>query len=126
MKVQWYGLSTVLLADDLPLLKLAARSGCRGLLMGFESIRADNLRGSSKSFNQPDRGSRTVVALLHAHGIAVYGCFVFGMDHDTPDVFLETARFAVDARIDLPRFADRHAVPGHARSISASSARDGS
>ena len=38
LEVQWYGLATVLLADDLPLLRLAARSGCRGLLMGLESI----------------------------------------------------------------------------------------
>jgi radical SAM superfamily enzyme YgiQ (UPF0313 family) len=113
LKVQWYGLSTVLLADDLPLLKLAARSGCRGLLIGFESILPANLHKSSKGFNRPSR-FKEVVAMLHAHGIAVYGCFVFGMDHDTPDVFLETARFAVDAQIDLPRFAIVTPFPGTA------------
>ena len=113
LKVKWYGLSTVLLADDLPLLKLAARSGCRGLLLGFESILAANLRGASKGFNRPAR-FREVVSLLHAHGIAVYGCFVFGMDHDTPDVFLATARFAVEAGIDLPRFAISTPFPGTA------------
>jgi radical SAM superfamily enzyme YgiQ (UPF0313 family) len=113
LKVQWYGLSTVLLAEDLPLLKLAARSGCRGLLIGFESIVSANLRQSSKGFNRPSR-FKDVVALMHAHGIAVYGCFVFGMDHDTPDVFLETARLAVDAGIDLPRFAISTPFPGTA------------
>ena len=113
LRVQWYGLSTVLLADDLPLLKLAARSGCRGLLIGFESIVAGNLRDSSKVFNKPAHFAR-VVDLLHAHGIAVYGCFVFGMDHDTPDVFLQTARFAVEAGIDLPRFAIVTPFPGTA------------
>lgn len=113
LRVEWYGLSTVLLADDLPLLKLAARSGCRGLLIGFESIRQDNLRESSKGFNRPAR-FKEVVALLHAHDIAVYGCFVFGMDHDTPDVFLETARFAVESGIDLPRFAVVTPFPGTA------------
>ena len=113
LNVRWYGLSTVLLADDLPLLKLASRSGCRGLLLGLESIRADNLRGSSKSFNKPSRFAE-VVSLLHAHRIAVYGCFVFGMDHDTPDVFLETAKFAVEAGIDLPRFAVVTPFPGTA------------
>ena len=41
-------------------------------------------------------------------------CFTFGMDGDTPDVFMRTARFAVDAHIDLPRFADRDAISGHA------------
>jgi radical SAM superfamily enzyme YgiQ (UPF0313 family) len=111
--VQWFGLSTVLLADDLPLLKLAARSGCRGLLLGFESIVAGNLRDSSKVFNRPAH-FRRVIELLHSHGIAVYGCFVFGMDHDTPEVFLETARFAVEARIDLPRFAIVTPFPGTA------------
>jgi radical SAM superfamily enzyme YgiQ (UPF0313 family) len=109
--VQWYGLSTMLLADDLPLLKAAARSGCRGLLIGFESIVTENLRRSSKSFNRP-RDFAHVVDLLHRHGIAVYGCFVFGLDHDTPDVFLRTAQFAVDAGIDLPRFAVVTPFPG--------------
>ena len=104
LKVQWYGLSTVLLADDEPLLKLAARSGCRGLLMGLESISPQNLRNSRKGFNSPDDYAR-VVQRLHEHGIALQGCFVFGLDHDTPDVFLKTAQFAVDAKIDLPRFA---------------------
>ena len=113
LSVQWYGLSTVLLADDLPLLTLAARSGCRGLLIGFESILPANLRKSSKGFNRPSR-FKEVVALMHAHGIAVYGCFVFGMDHDTPDVFMETAAFAVEARIDLPRFAISTPFPGTA------------
>jgi radical SAM superfamily enzyme YgiQ (UPF0313 family) len=113
LKVQWYGLSTVLLADDVPLLKLAARSGCRGLLIGFESILPANLHKSSKGFNRPSR-FKEIVALMHAHGIAVYGCFVFGMDHDTPDVFLETARLAVEARIDLPRFAISTPFPGTA------------
>ena len=28
-----------------------------------------------------------------------------GMDHDTPDVFMKTAKFAIEAGIDLPRYA---------------------
>jgi radical SAM superfamily enzyme YgiQ (UPF0313 family) len=111
--VQWYGLATTLLGDDLPLLDLAARSGCRGLLMGLESISPANLRDAKKAFNSPER-YRELVATLHRHGIALQGCFVFGLDHDTPDVFLETARFAVEARIDLPRFAIVTPFPGTA------------
>ncbi len=104
LKVQWYGLATVLLADDPELLELAASSGCRGLLMGLESISPQNLRNSHKGFNAPERFAR-VVEVLHQHGIALQGCFVFGLDHDGPDAFLKTAEFAVQARIDLPRFA---------------------
>jgi radical SAM superfamily enzyme YgiQ (UPF0313 family) len=109
--VEWYGLSTVLIADDPPLLGLAAQSGCRGLLIGFESLVGENLRGSSKVFNRPRQYAR-VVERLHAHDVAVYGCFVFGFDHDTTDVFLETARFAVETGIDLPRFAISTPFPG--------------
>ncbi|HET6249971.1 MAG TPA: radical SAM protein [Tepidisphaeraceae bacterium] len=102
--VQWYGLATVLLGNDEELLALAAESGCRGLLMGLESISPENLRASRKGFNSPDRFVR-LVEQLHAHRIALQGCFVFGLDGDEPDVFLKTAQFAVDAKIDLPRFA---------------------
>lgn len=111
LKLQWYGLSTTLLCDDAELLDLAARSGCRGLLMGLESISPSNLRGNHKGFNDPDRYPQ-IVEKLHRRGIALQGCFVFGLDDDTPDVFMQTARLAVSAKIDLPRFAIVTPFPG--------------
>ena len=50
LKVQWYGLATTSLCDDLPLLDLVARSGCRGLLMGLESVTSQALRRCSQEF----------------------------------------------------------------------------
>jgi len=111
LRLQWYGLATTLLAEDLPLLDLAARSGCRGLLMGLESISTPNLRTMRKSFNDPDRYA-TVVERLHERRIALQGCFVFGIDDDRSDIFERTARFAVDVGIDLPRFAIVTPFPG--------------
>jgi radical SAM superfamily enzyme YgiQ (UPF0313 family) len=113
LRVQWYGLATVHLGQDPELLSLAQRSGCKGILMGLESISRENLRASKKGFNSPER-YQELVAALHRHGIALQGCFVFGLDHDTPEIFLETARFAVEARIDLPRFAVVTPFPGTA------------
>jgi radical SAM superfamily enzyme YgiQ (UPF0313 family) len=104
VRVQWYGLATVLLVKDQELLEAAASSGCKGLLMGLESISRENLRQSRKGFNSPEQFADLVQA-LHRHGIALQGCFVFGLDDDDADVFLETAEFAVQAKIDLPRFA---------------------
>lgn len=111
LKLQWYGLATTLLCDDKPLLDLATESGCRGLLMGLESISTSNLRRSRKGFNKPERYI-DVVQQLHQRGIGLQGCFVFGLDEDQPDVFEKTARFAVDAGIDLPRFAIVTPFPG--------------
>lgn len=111
LKIQWYGLATTLLCDDLPLLDLAAQSGCRGLLMGLESISPANLRRSRKGFNDPQKYAQ-VVERLHERSIALQGCFVFGLDGDTPDMFLQTAEFAVQTKIDLPRFAIVTPFPG--------------
>jgi radical SAM superfamily enzyme YgiQ (UPF0313 family) len=104
LRVEWYGLATVLLGKDAELLELCSRSGCRGLLMGLESISPAALRQSRKGFNTPAEYAE-LVEQLHRHRIALQGCFVFGLDDDEPDVFMKTARFAVEAKIDLPRFA---------------------
>ena len=104
LKLNWFGLSTTLLGKDKPLLELAARSGCTGLLMGFESITPGNLKQSKKGFNSPAQ-YHDLVSLLHKYGITLMACFTFGMDHDTPDVFMKTARFAIESGIDLPRYA---------------------
>jgi len=104
LNLNWFGLSTTLLGKDKPLLELAARSGCTGLLMGFESITPENLKQSKKGFNSPAQ-YKDLVSLLHQYGITLMACFTFGMDHDTPDVFMKTAKFAIEAGIDLPRYA---------------------
>lgn len=104
LKVTWGGLATTLVASDAELLDAAARSGCRGLLLGFESLVEASLRETGKAFNLR-REYGEVVRRLHERGIAVQGCFAFGFDHDGEEVFDETAEFVVEAGVDLPRFA---------------------
>lgn len=111
LRLAWYGLATTLLCEDEPLLDLAAESGCRGLLMGLESLSRRALRGTRKGFNDPERYG-IVVERLHGRGIALQGCFVFGWDEDGPDVFERTARVAIELGIDLPRFAVLTPFPG--------------
>lgn len=111
LKITWYGLATTHVAEDAEMLDVLQASGCRGLLLGFESIVDANLNRVGKGFNHPDTYAH-VVERLHEHDIAVQGCFVFGLDQDTPDVCARTAQFAVDAGIDLPRFAISTPFPG--------------
>jgi radical SAM superfamily enzyme YgiQ (UPF0313 family) len=111
LRVRWFGLATSLIGRDPALMELMARSGCAGLLIGFESICDASLRDVRKRFNEPAL-YRGLVADLHALGISVQGCFVFGNDHDPPDVFERTVAFAIDAAIDLPRFAILTPFPG--------------
>jgi radical SAM superfamily enzyme YgiQ (UPF0313 family) len=111
LRLQWYGLSTTILCDDIPLLDLAARSGCRGLLMGLESVTQSTVTKAHKAFNNPAEYPR-IVKQLHDRGISLQGCFVFGLDDDEPGVFMKTAKFSVDCGIDLPRFAIVTPFPG--------------
>jgi len=111
LRVRWFGLSTVLIAHDPELMQLMARSGCRGLLLGLETLSPGGLQDAGKRFNASVDYAR-LVAELHALGIAVQGCFVFGLDHDTPEVFDATTEFVIDTGIDLPRFAVLTPFPG--------------
>jgi radical SAM superfamily enzyme YgiQ (UPF0313 family) len=111
LKVRWFGLATSLIGRDRALMELMARSGCSGLLIGLESICEASLGDSRKRFNDPTLYG-TLIADLHALGISIQGCFVFGHDHDTTDVFEQTVQFCIDAAIDLPRFAILTPFPG--------------
>jgi radical SAM superfamily enzyme YgiQ (UPF0313 family) len=109
--IKWFGLSTSRIAEDPELLDACARSGCSGLLVGLESIDPAALKDMNKTFNRPEAYAELVEA-LHRKNIALQGCFVFGNDGESPDVFEKTARFAVEAGIDLPRFAISTPFPG--------------
>jgi len=111
LNIQWFGLSTVLIAHDEELKELLARSGCKGLLLGLETVSEHSLKDAKKRFNE-SVGYKEVIQDLHHLGISIQGCFVFGLDHDTPDVFDNTVEFAIDAGIDLPRFAILTPFPG--------------
>ncbi len=111
LNVQWFGLSTVLIGHDPELMELMARSGCKGLLLGLETISEESLKDAKKKFNS-SIGYKKLISDLHHLGIAIQGCFVFGLDHDTPDVFDATVEFAIDAGVDLPRFAVLTPFPG--------------
>jgi radical SAM superfamily enzyme YgiQ (UPF0313 family) len=111
LKIRWFGLSTSLIGRDRKLMELMARSGCGGLLIGLESICEASLGDVRKRFNDPSL-YRNLIDDLHALGISIQGCFVFGNDHDTLDAFDATVQFSIDAAIDLPRYAILTPFPG--------------
>lgn len=107
----WGGLSTIDLAEDRELFTLAVRSGCSGVLVGFESADDASLRAGNKPIQEASR-YREAMRRFHAHGINVLGCFVFGFDQDDESVFARTLEFIAATEIDLPRFAVLTPFPG--------------
>jgi radical SAM superfamily enzyme YgiQ (UPF0313 family) len=110
-RIRWYCAASLRFASDPELVDLAAACGCRGVLIGFESINEASLRSSLKAFNHP-REFSDAVARLHRHRIGVLGCFVFGLDGDRSDVFERTVDFVSRAKIDLVRYAVATPFPG--------------
>lgn len=109
--IKWFGLVTSLIGRDIELMDLMAKSGCSGVLIGFESISKAALGNVRKGFNRPDDYPQLILD-LHRRGISIFGCFVFGGDDDDTGVFDRTARFVVEHGIDLPRFAIQTPFPG--------------
>ena len=100
LKIKWNSAITLKIAENDEWLQLAARSGCNGVLIGFESLNQDSLSSGNKHFNQVKR-YKEVVKNLHRYNITVLGCFVFGFDNDKPDIFQRTIDFVNDAKIDM-------------------------
>jgi radical SAM superfamily enzyme YgiQ (UPF0313 family) len=111
LRVRWFGLATSLIGRDAKLMELMARSGCAGLLIGFETVTQAGLADIGKRFNDPTL-YRGLIDDLHRLGISIQGCFVFGNDHDDASVFARTAQFVNETGIDLPRFAILTPFPG--------------
>jgi radical SAM superfamily enzyme YgiQ (UPF0313 family) len=111
LRMRWVGLATTRIAEDAELLDLAAKSGCKGLLIGFESISQDTLNETRKGFHKAQNYG-DVVKRLHDHGVGIQGCFVFGFDTDDDSVFERTVEFVDRTQIDLPRYAVMTPFPG--------------
>jgi radical SAM superfamily enzyme YgiQ (UPF0313 family) len=111
LRVRWGCLSTVDVGERPELLSAMERSGCLGALVGFESVCQDSLDGVGKRRNDVRRYGEAVRG-YRDHGLAVFGCFVFGFEQDEETIFDETVDFAERARIDLLRFAVLTPFPG--------------
>ena len=98
-EVHWFTETDVSVADDPELLDLLAASGCRQVLIGFESPNAESLRGLEAHDWKARRHDRYRRAIdeIQRRGITVNGCFIVGLDNDTPEIFPTIERFVKDS-----------------------------
>jgi radical SAM superfamily enzyme YgiQ (UPF0313 family) len=111
-RVRWGCQVTIDIASDGALLDLMAESGCIAALVGFESLDAGNLRQMNKAWMLRRQSAAAAVKSLHDRGIMVYGSFIFGYDHDTPETIARTVDFAIDARLFLANISPLTPMPG--------------
>ncbi|HEX2998646.1 MAG TPA: radical SAM protein, partial [Armatimonadota bacterium] len=104
LKRWWFGLVTSNIGIDDAMIGLFKRSGCKGLLIGFESVSQGSQKYIQKGVNKVG-GYELLVQRLHNAGIAINGCFAFGGDDDDESVFEKTVEAVIRLQIDLPRYS---------------------
>jgi radical SAM superfamily enzyme YgiQ (UPF0313 family) len=110
-KKWWSSQASIQAGDDDEFLELAARSGCKQLFIGLESISQSSMNQAHKGFNQVDNYARTIER-IHSHGIAVQAGIVFGFDYDTGTIFEETLDFLEAAGVQNATFNILTPYPG--------------
>jgi radical SAM superfamily enzyme YgiQ (UPF0313 family) len=82
-------------ADDPDLPRRLYDAGCFQVLIGLESPRATSLDGIERHNWKAKRRGQYLAAIdrLQSAGVTVNGCFIVGLDSDTPDIFQEIRDF---------------------------------
>jgi radical SAM superfamily enzyme YgiQ (UPF0313 family) len=112
LRIRWVSQASINAAHDEEFLELIARSGCQGLLVGFESLNAATLRKMRKGFNTMAGGYDVALANLRRHKIRLYATFIFGYDDDDRETFRTTADFARRHRFYIAAFNHLTPFPG--------------
>jgi radical SAM superfamily enzyme YgiQ (UPF0313 family) len=101
LRKEWVAQATVNFGDDEELLALAAKAGCRGVFIGFESPTPEGLLELGKKFNLlKGRDSRASVRRIQRHNILVVGSFIIGLDADKPGIGKRIAAAAGQYGVD--------------------------
>lgn len=109
---KWLGNGNIYtLGKDEEFLRLARKSGCICWTTGFESISQKSLNGVKKSANKVNKYGEWVKN-IHKYNMAVNGLFIFGFDHDTPEIFDKTLKALYDWEIDAGEFNILTPLPG--------------
>jgi radical SAM superfamily enzyme YgiQ (UPF0313 family) len=99
----WSAAVTIDVTDDPSLIRNMALAGCTGVFIGFESLSDENLAAAHKKTPKTTDYARRV-RMLHDYGIQVNGSFVLGFDHDRKDVFVRTAEWIEENRLECATF----------------------
>jgi radical SAM superfamily enzyme YgiQ (UPF0313 family) len=112
LKVRWVSQASINAAHDEEFLSLIKASGCQGLLIGFETLNAENLKRMHKQFNTMKGGYEIALANLRRYGIRLYATFILGYDEDDDDTVRETLDFALQHKFYMVAFNHLTPFPG--------------
>jgi radical SAM superfamily enzyme YgiQ (UPF0313 family) len=106
LKVHWVSQGSIDMTQDLELMDLMVKSGCIGMVVGFESITKESLRSMRKSpnFIGGFDGYQQAIEVIRDYGVQLWAAFTLGHDYDTVDSIQETLDWAMSNKFPLAAF----------------------
>jgi len=114
LKKEWFAQTSLNIAEKPELLKLAARSGCRMMLIGIEAENPDALQDANKKVNLRlgTESYKKAFRMIHHHGIVVLGAFIFGMESDDPQAIERRTEYIRKSSVDVTQASVMTPLPG--------------
>jgi radical SAM superfamily enzyme YgiQ (UPF0313 family) len=95
-RIKWFAESDLSVSEDEDLLDLMRESGCAQVLIGLESPTHEPLTGidlkADWKYNHFTKYA-DAIRKIQSHGVTVNGCFILGLDKQTPDIFDQVFEF---------------------------------
>ena len=106
LKVRWVSQGSMDMLKDKELMQLMVKSGCLGLVIGFESISPDCISEMNKYTNQKSSGSmyEQEIKELRKWGLQTWAAFTVGHDGDTVESIRATCDFAIKNKFTFAAF----------------------
>jgi radical SAM superfamily enzyme YgiQ (UPF0313 family) len=114
LKLHWTGQASLKFAGDPELMDLMIRSGCSGLVVGFESRDPADLARMNKSSNLAYGGYDEVVERIRDAGIMLWAAFLLGYDNETETSVRRTLDWALSKKFAFSAFNILTPYPGTA------------
>ena len=110
LKIRWIGQASISFANDIELMKLAKKSGCKGLFIGLESVVESNTHqfAKLKSLEETQKSIKKILRM----GIMIQASVIFGFDDDTHETFGQTLKFLRKNRISMASINALTPYPG--------------
>lgn len=106
LKVRWVSQGSMDMLKDHELMELMVKSGCLGLVIGFESISPDNITDMGKYTNKAGAKEmyREEIKQLRKWGLQTWAAFTVGHDGDTVESIRATCDFAIRNKFTFAAF----------------------
>lgn len=108
---KWFSQASINLGMNEKVLHLAAKSGCKMIFIGLESVDPEELKAMNKQLNLRVSYERAFKN-IHKYGIAVLGAFIYGSDHETHQSMMRKTEYVLNSPIDVMDMTTLTPLPG--------------